>query len=77
MLGDLNGAQVGCPPVVARHVSIVIQELLEIVVEGVGGSVRVDLHNSNKLILKSPQSQKHFPIEQSGKSKMKPQWFID
>lgn len=60
MLSYLNSAKVCCSPVVARHVSVVIQKFLQIVIKGVCRGVGVNLHNSNKLLLKSPGSQKSF-----------------
>ncbi len=44
MLSDLNSAQVGCSSVVARNVSVVVKQFLELVVEGIGWSVGVHLH---------------------------------
>jgi hypothetical protein len=56
VLSNLDGAQVSCPPVVARHVTVIIQKFFQIVIERVGRSVGVNLHNSNKLLSKSPRS---------------------
>jgi hypothetical protein len=36
MLGDLDGAQVGCATMVTGNFSVVVEQLLEVVVEGVG-----------------------------------------
>ena len=54
VLGDLDCAQVCCSPVITRHVSVVVQKFFQIVVKGVCGGVGMDLHNSNKLLSKSP-----------------------
>lgn len=58
VLCDLDGAQVGGAPVVAGHVAVVVQQFLQLVVEGVGRCISRHLHYNKILFTTQPQVDK-------------------
>lgn len=57
VLCDLDGSQVGGAPVIARDIAVVVQQLFQLVVEGVRGLIGVHLHITTKLY--RPVSHSH------------------
>lgn len=48
MFSDVDGFEFACSLEIVGLVAFVVEEELEVVVEGVGGCVGVNLHNHNK-----------------------------